>query len=46
MDAKYFTAGELRRRGWTELLIRQFAGLPDDYGMNPHYPAGPVSVIM
>lgn len=35
------TAGELRRRGWTGALIRQFAGLPDHLAVNPHHPGGP-----
>jgi len=38
---EFFTAGDLRHRGWTEALIRQFAGAADDFVPNPHHPTGP-----
>jgi hypothetical protein len=39
---EFYTAGDLRRRVWTEKLIRDFAGLPDDMAVNPHHPGGPM----
>lgn len=39
-DSKLIGSKDLRRRGWTQHLVRRFAGLPDDLQINPHYPGG------
>jgi hypothetical protein len=39
-DRKLIGSKDLRRRGWTQHLVRRFAGLPDDLQINPHYPGG------
>jgi len=41
MQGDYLTTTELKARGWTDKLIRQFLSTPDDYRPNPHYQSGP-----
>lgn len=36
-----FYASTLKERGWSEKLIQQLLGEPDEYGTNPHYKSGP-----
>ena len=40
-EREFLTAGDLRRRGWTGQLMREFAGLPDHLAVNPYHPGGP-----
>ena len=35
------TATQLKARGWTDALIRDLLGAPDQTRVNPHYRSGP-----
>lgn len=37
----YFTAADLKRRGWTDSLIKEFSPSPDDTTPNPWYRSAP-----
>ena len=36
-----YTATQLKARGWTDALIRDLLGAPDQTRINPHYRSGP-----
>jgi hypothetical protein len=38
---EWFSVKTLQSRGWTETLIRQYLGAPDQTVTNPHYRSGP-----
>ena len=38
---EFVTAPELRDGGWTEAMVREFLGEPDDTYVNPHWRSGP-----
>jgi len=37
---EFITASKLKERGWTHMLIKKFASLPDDYAANYMHPGG------
>jgi len=39
--ATQLTATQLKARGWTDALIRDLLGAPDQTRVNPHYRSGP-----
>jgi hypothetical protein len=34
--SEYFTVAQLKKRGWTNLLIVKYLGEPDELRQNPH----------
>ena len=36
-----YTATQLKARGWTDALIRDLLGAPDQTRINPHHRSGP-----